>query len=37
MIIKKKIEEDWIRSLKVKNKVKIRERELNKFKKIYNQ
>jgi peptidyl-prolyl cis-trans isomerase SurA len=33
----KKIEEDWIRNLRVKNKIKIRERELKKFKKIYNQ
>lgn len=33
----KKIEEDWVRSLRVKNKIRIRERELKKFKKIYNQ
>ena len=33
----KKIEENWIKELREKNKIKIKERELKRFKKIYNQ
>ncbi len=33
----KKIEENWVKELRKKNKIEIKERELKKFKKIYNQ
>ena len=33
----KKLEEEWIKNLRENNKIRIRERELKKFKKIFNQ